>query len=185
MIVQTGAIIRGDLANVRVGRFCIISKNAVIRPLYKQFSKGYGPDLFNPCPFNQLFPFRVAFFPLHIGDHVFIGENSIVSATSVGSYVHIGSDVVIVREIIVLPTQLILTFVICPQGRRCILKDCCIIEDGAVLPPETTVASFMKFTKKGTIEGGQGNPDFVPPGMQDLMIDYTKSYYEHFIPLPN
>lgn len=40
VIVQTGAIIRGDLANVRVGRFCIISKGAVIRPLYKQFSKG-------------------------------------------------------------------------------------------------------------------------------------------------
>lgn len=40
----------------------------------------------------------VAFFPLHIGDHVFIGENAIVSATSVGSYVHIGKDVVIVRK---------------------------------------------------------------------------------------
>lgn len=71
------------------------------------------------------------------------------------------------------------------QGRRCILKDCCIIEDGAILPPETTVASFMKFTKQGTIEGGQGNPNHVPPGMQDLMTEFTKSYYEHFIPLPN
>lgn len=93
---------------------------------------------------------------------MFIGENSIVSATSVGSYVHIGKDVVI--------------------GRRCILKDCCIIEDGAVLPPETTVASFMKFTKRGTIEGGQGNPNYVPPGMQDMMVEFTKSYYDHFKP---
>jgi dynactin-5 len=62
-----------------------------------------------------------------------------------------------------------------------VLKDCCIIEDGAVLPPETTVASFMKYTKEGTIEGGQGSA-YVPPAMQDLMIDFTKSYYEHFIP---
>lgn len=78
VIVQSNAIIRGDLANVRTGRYCIISKNSVIRPPFKQFSKG------------------VAFFPLHIGDHVYIGENSVVSAASIGSYVYIGKNVVIV-----------------------------------------------------------------------------------------
>lgn len=78
VIVDKGAIVRGDLANVRTGRFCIISKNAVIRPPFKQFSKG------------------VAFFPLHIGDHVFIGEGSVISAASIGSYVFIGKNVVIV-----------------------------------------------------------------------------------------
>ena len=40
VIVQSGAIIRGDLAAVRTGRYCVISKKAVIRPPYKQFSKG-------------------------------------------------------------------------------------------------------------------------------------------------
>ena len=40
-IVQSEAIIRGDLANVRVGRHCIISSKAVIRPPFKKFSKGY------------------------------------------------------------------------------------------------------------------------------------------------
>lgn len=78
VIVDKGAIIRGDLANVRTGRYCIISKNAVIRPPFKQFSQG------------------VAFFPLHIGDHVFIGEDSVISAASIGSYVYIGKNVVIV-----------------------------------------------------------------------------------------
>lgn len=71
------------------------------------------------------------------------------------------------------------------QGRRCVIKDCSIIEDGAVVPPETTVASFMKFTKEGNIEGAQGNTAEVPPAMQDLMVDLTKSYYEHFIPIVN
>jgi carbonic anhydrase/acetyltransferase-like protein (isoleucine patch superfamily) len=80
VIVDKGAIVRGDLANVRTGRYCIISKNSVIRPPFKQFSKG------------------VAFFPLHIGDHVFIGENSVISAASIGSYVYIGKNVVIVSE---------------------------------------------------------------------------------------
>lgn len=41
VIVQTGAIIRGDLSNVRTGRYCVISQKAVIRPAYKQFSTGY------------------------------------------------------------------------------------------------------------------------------------------------
>lgn len=81
VIVDKGAIVRGDLANVRTGRYCIISKNSVIRPPFKQFSKG------------------VAFFPLHIGDHVFIGENSVISAASIGSYVYIGKNVVIVRKL--------------------------------------------------------------------------------------
>ncbi|EDS37297.1 dynactin subunit 5 [Culex quinquefasciatus] len=144
VIVQSGAIIRGDLAAVRTGRYCVISKGSVVRPPYKQFSKG------------------VAFFPLQIGDHVYIGEGAIVSAAQIGSYVYIGKNAIV--------------------GRRCMLKDNCIIEDGAILPPETTVASYMRYTVDGKIEGGQGNPDFVPHAMQDLMIEYTKSYYENFIP---
>ncbi|CAG9125463.1 unnamed protein product [Plutella xylostella] len=72
VIVQSDAIIRGDLANVKTGRFCIISKKSVIRPPFKKFSKG------------------VAFFPLQMGDHVFIGENTVVNAAVVGSYVYIG-----------------------------------------------------------------------------------------------
>ena len=61
------------------------------------------------------------------------------------------------------------------------IKDCSIIEDGAILPPETTLASFMKFTKDGKIEGGQGG-ESVPPAMLEIMTDFTKSYYDHFIP---
>ena len=38
----------------------------------------------------------VAFFPLQMGDHVFVGENTVVNAAVVGSYVYIGKNVVIV-----------------------------------------------------------------------------------------
>ena len=44
----------------------------------------------------KIFIYRVAFFPIHIGDNVFIGEDSIVNAAQVGSFVHIGKNCVIV-----------------------------------------------------------------------------------------
>ncbi|PBC32456.1 Dynactin subunit [Apis cerana cerana] len=103
VIVQSDAIIRGDLANVRTGRYCIISKNAIIRPPFKKFSRGLG--------------------------------------------------------------------------RRCVLKDCCYIEDGAVVPPETVVPSFTRFA---------GNPakcvEDLPECTLDLMLEFTKNYYQHFLP---
>lgn len=40
--------------------------------------------------------FRIAFFPLVIGEHVFIGEGAVVSAASIGSYVYIGKNAIIV-----------------------------------------------------------------------------------------
>ena len=40
--------------------------------------------------------FSGAFFPLHIGDHVFIDEDSIINAAQIGSFVYIGKNCVIV-----------------------------------------------------------------------------------------
>lgn len=39
-IVMNDCIIRGDLANVRVGRHCVVKSRSVIRPPFKKFSKG-------------------------------------------------------------------------------------------------------------------------------------------------
>ena len=101
--------------------------------------------------------FRVAFFPLQIGDHVFIGEGSVVNAAVVSSYVYIGKNVII--------------------GRRCVLKDCCYIEDNSVVPPETVVPTFTKFSGSPARRTGE-----LPENTQDIMMDFTKSYYSHFTP---
>ncbi|XP_066595775.1 dynactin subunit 5 [Prorops nasuta] len=139
VIVQSDAIIRGDLSSVKVGRYCIISKNAVIRPPFKKFSKG------------------VAFFPLAMGDHVFVGERAIINAALIGSYVYIGKNAIV--------------------GRKAILKDCCYIEDGAVIPPEAIVPSFTRYA---------GSPakfvEDLPECTPELMLDFTKNYYQHFLP---
>ncbi|NWH68852.1 DCTN5 protein, partial [Geococcyx californianus] len=101
---------------------------------------------------------RVAFFPLHIGDHVFIEEDCVVNAAQIGSYVHIGKNCVI--------------------GRRCVLKDCCKILDNTVLPPETVVPPFTVFSGCPGLFSGE-----LPECTQELMIDVTKSYYQKFLPL--
>ncbi|KAG1714456.1 Dynactin subunit 5 [Nymphon striatum] len=138
-IIQADCIVRGDLANIRMGRNCVISKGSVIRPPFKKFSKG------------------VAFFPLQIGDNVFIGEDCVINAASIGSYVVIGKNCVI--------------------GRRCVLKDCCVIADNTVLAPETVVPTFTMYSGSP----GQYTED-IPECKQDLMIDFTKSYYQHYLP---
>lgn len=53
-------ILRGDMHNIRTGRYCVVGERTIIRPSYKRFSKG------------------LTFFPVHIGDHVFIGNVSFV-----------------------------------------------------------------------------------------------------------
>lgn len=58
------------------------------------------------------------------------------------------------------------------------LKDCCVIEDNTVLAPDTVVPPFTRYG---------GNPgvqiDDVPECQQDIMVDFTRSYYQHFVPL--
>ena len=52
-----------------------------------------------------------------------------------------------------------------------------MIADDTVLPPETVVSPFTVYS---------GSPaqciDELPEAMQDLMMDYTKSFYQHYIP---
>lgn len=106
-IVMADCIVRGDLAAVKIGKSCIIGEKCVIRPPFKKFAKG------------------VAFFPMQIGDHVFIEDECVINAASIGSFVHIGKNSVI--------------------GRRCIIMDCSYILPNSVIPPETVIPSYCKF----------------------------------------
>jgi dynactin-5 len=97
-------IIRGDLANIRIGKYTTIGERTVVRPSYKRFSKG------------------VAFFPVHIGDHVYIDSDCVLMGAQIGAYVHIGKNCVI--------------------GRSTIIRDCCEIRANSVLAPDTVVPPF-------------------------------------------
>lgn len=82
-IILRGAIIRGDLAPVEVGKHCVVGENVVLR----------GPD--------QLYKGSVVYIPLVVGKHVVIERDTSVQAASVGSHVHIGRDCVIDKRCII------------------------------------------------------------------------------------
>ncbi|BCR93599.1 uncharacterized protein AKAW2_10645S [Aspergillus luchuensis] len=104
-VIQADAVIRGDLYRssssstststssdpaggggsapnspsvaITIGRYSYISRQAILRPPSRLHRGVYS------------------FYPLKIGDHVFVGERAVVEAATVGNHVHIGKDAVV------------------------------------------------------------------------------------------
>ncbi|GKZ18831.1 hypothetical protein AbraIFM66951_009535 [Aspergillus brasiliensis] len=89
---------------ITVGRYSYISRQAILRPPSRLHRGVYS------------------FYPLKIGDHVFVGERAVVEAATVGNHVHIGKDAVV--------------------GSMAILKDFVYVLDGAVVPGGMVVPSW-------------------------------------------
>ncbi|KAI9851157.1 MAG: hypothetical protein M1838_004366 [Thelocarpon superellum] len=87
-----------------IGRYSYLATSALLRPPSKLQRGAY------------------AYYPLKIGEHVFIGADAVVEAAVLGSYVHVGRGAVI--------------------GRFAILKDYVKVLDGSVVPPGMVVPSF-------------------------------------------
>jgi dynactin-5 len=135
-ILQEGVRVRGDLAIVRIGRYCEIDAQTLLEP----------PN----HPLN-----RSKNIPIVIGSHTHIGTNCEIRAAAIGSMVWIGDDVKL--------------------GKRCIIKDNCIIESGAVLGDDTVVPPFTRISAK--------NPTFqqeLPPSMAVQMQEVSLDRYQEF-----
>jgi len=76
-IIEPQAVIRGDLSQVSIGKYCLICERVVLR----------GAD--------QLFKGGVVALSIQIGDHCIVERDTVVEAQSVGSFVHIGKNCVI------------------------------------------------------------------------------------------
>ncbi|CAG7960510.1 unnamed protein product [Penicillium olsonii] len=122
-VIQAEAVIRGDLFRgastdpnnpstppstpsvaINVGRYSYISKSAVLRPP------------------SRLHRGTHSFYPLKIGDHVFVGEGAVIEAAQLGNHVHVGKGAVV--------------------GSMAIIKDYGYVLDGAVVPPGMVVPSW-------------------------------------------
>uniref|UniRef100_A0A7S0C6H6 Dynactin subunit 5 n=1 Tax=Proboscia inermis TaxID=420281 RepID=A0A7S0C6H6_9STRA len=64
----------------------------------------------------------MSYLPITVGNNTRIGKYCVIEATAVGSSVFIGDDVVL--------------------SKRCIIKDCCRIEDGTVVPSDMVIPPF-------------------------------------------
>ncbi|PGH07591.1 hypothetical protein AJ80_07980 [Polytolypa hystricis UAMH7299] len=89
---------------VTIGRYTHLSRGALLRPP-SRLHRGIH-----------------SYFPLKIGDHVFIGERAIIEAASVGNHVQIGAGAVV--------------------GAMAILKDYVVVLEGAVVPGGMVVPSW-------------------------------------------
>ncbi|KAJ5808469.1 Dynactin Arp1 p25 subunit [Penicillium riverlandense] len=125
-VIQAEAVIRGDLYRlpssssgdpstptpssntpsvaVTVGRYSYISKGAILRPP-SRLHRGVH-----------------SFYPLKIGDHVFVGERAVVEAASLGNHVQIGAGASV--------------------GSMAIIKDFACVLDDAAVPPGMVVPSW-------------------------------------------
>ena len=77
-------------------------------------------------PPTKVFGKELKHLPVSIGDYVSLGEGSVIKAASIGSCVVIGKNAVV--------------------GERCILKDCCEIAPGAVVPSDTVIPPFTRWS---------------------------------------
>eukprot|EP00667_Euglena_gracilis_P018542 EG_transcript_19695 len=143
-IIKPSATLRGDLAQIAVGKYCVVENNAVIRPYGKKVKAGLSPGF--------------QFFPIQLGDYVYIGEGCIVEAASVGNAVFIGRNSIV--------------------GRRSLVKDCCIILPDSVLAPDTVVPPL-------TVYGGAPaklvrhlHPNF-GDDLRTFMLDYYLNFVSH------
>ncbi|CAD6572151.1 MAG: hypothetical protein TREMPRED_000463 [Tremellales sp. Tagirdzhanova-0007] len=105
-IVQTGAILRGDLRRstagqhvvISMGRYCSIGEGAIIRPPGKIYKGGF------------------TFYPVRIADFVTIGPGTIVEAAQIGHGVDIGKESIIGKFVIIKDLAVVLPHTVLPEG---------------------------------------------------------------------
>jgi len=105
---------------IAIGRYVFLSRSCILRPPSKLHRGVYS------------------YYPLKIGDHVFVGENTVVEAAVIGSNVHIERNCVI--------------------GKFAILKDCVKVLEGTVVPQGLVVPSFSVVAgRPGRVVGEVGD----------------------------
>lgn len=84
-IVRPGAVVRGDLARIRIGRYSDVGESAVLRPAARASLEPPG---------------SVAYVPQAIGSHARIGRGALVEAAALGVGVRVGARAVVGKSVV-------------------------------------------------------------------------------------
>lgn len=106
-IIEEGATLHGDYAEIELGLNCYVGKNVLLAPTAKQI-RGFALSAlilsFSAKPNHSLSLCHLSLhhrstvhLPMRISDHVICEEGAIVRALSIGSNTYIGKNAVIVR----------------------------------------------------------------------------------------
>jgi dynactin-5 len=82
-VLQSGVVLRADMAKITLGKFCYVGRRAVLRPASGVFAWGVG------------------FLAMTVGDFVLFGDECVVRAASIGSCVEVGARCVVGERCIV------------------------------------------------------------------------------------
>eukprot|EP00903_Cladosiphon_okamuranus_P017510 g16128.t1 len=110
-IIMPGAIIRGELQAIKIGRYCFIGEDTVIRPAYRIEQEEAN--------------LKCRFTPLSVGNHTYIGKNCVIESAGIGCNVRIEDGCVLGRN----------SFV----RDNCHLLAGTVLQEGAVVPPFTVL----------------------------------------------
>ena len=106
-------IIRGDFAPIRMGRYCKVGENSILRPCFARHLVGNVEA-------------GVKFLNLTIGNHSWVGKNCVIEAASVGASVWIGDNSILSKRCIV--------------KDFCWIDDGTLIVEDMVIPPFSIVS---------------------------------------------
>lgn len=162
-IIYPHVHIRGDMTNIRIGRYCSIGENTIIRPpsyqtsLTRSSSSSADKDAEKSDTTNPI----IQFLPSLIGNHTRIGKNCVIESASIGSCVYIANNVVL--------------------SKRVIVKDCCYIEEGTVIPSDTVIPPFSRV---GGCPGKILDDDpylVIPESVAVTFVDDCVKHFHHFV----
>ena len=145
-ILQDGVTVRGDLAIIRIGRYCEINSGTTLEPSIS--------PMFNPTTMTDDNPNK--YIPMVIGSHTHIGTNCKIQSAAIGSMVYIGNDVKI--------------------GKRCIIKDNCIIEEGVEIGDDTVIPPFTRITKLNPKSVYNELPPSIAVELQNKSLDRFQQF---------
>ena len=133
-VLKSGSKLRGDLAVIRMGRYCFVGEQTELSPA----------------------PLGDKHVPMVLRGNVIVGEDCKIEASAIGTNVYIGARSKI--------------------GPRCIIKDCCYIEEDSVLGSDTVIPPFSRV---------RGNPakvvEELPPSAALELQELSQRVYQDFV----